>query len=216
MPQFWGMNVWIILHAVAGTLGLICGLPVFFLSPKGPWHKRVGRVFFYSLSFSFITAMGIALVKQIPFLLVIGLFSTYFLAAGFTAIHPVGRRQNRLRNPAFWVDVFGLTVALAMLGTLPVYSQVRMRWVQGGFGLLLLVNSVQALRRPVWSLKAAKRFSRHFGGMGGAWIAACTAMLVVQSPPWPFWLVWFGPTMVLTPLLVWRGGKYVRGMMNDE
>lgn len=66
MPQFWAMNAWIILHAAAGTLGLICGLPV-FLSPKGPWHKKVGRVFFYSLSFSFITAIGIALAKQIPF-----------------------------------------------------------------------------------------------------------------------------------------------------
>ena len=70
-----------------------------------------------------------------------------------------------------------------------------------------LVGYLAARRRqPGW-------LPVHIGGMGGSYIALITALLVVNTQPAPLY-VWFVPTLVGTPLILWALDR--RGLLRPN
>ena len=53
-----------------------------------------------------------------------------------------------------------------------------------------------------------RRLYRHIGRMGGAYIATCTAFIVVNFTFLPDILLWLGPTFIGSPLIAYSIFRY--------
>jgi hypothetical protein len=142
-----------------------------------------------------LSAVLLATWRPDPFLLGIGLFTGYLVASGWVWIRPapLPTRVARARMAAgggLLAAAFMVVVALAQ-GRLPLVLLVFA-------GIMTALSLVDLTRTPDASEVAA----RHGGRMGGAYIAAWTAFLVVNLERVPDLIVWLGPTVVGTPLIV--------------
>lgn len=80
-------NVLLVLHIIAGSTALICGLLAIISAKGGVLHRRSGRVFFWSMVAVSLSALFIASIHSNVFLFQIGLFSLYMVHGGSRAVH---------------------------------------------------------------------------------------------------------------------------------
>src|SRR4051812_24114955 len=136
------------------------------------------------------------------------------IAAGTTGLilGPLAMRAPKRRGPHTRLGETYHWVMLAVCVTataLAVLAWHRLWWFLpiAAFSYAnALVGYLAVKRRPEGWLRA------HIGGMGGSYIALVTALLVVnagQTLP----IVWFVPTIVGTPIIVWVISEVDRGRL---
>lgn len=183
--------VW--LHAGGGGIALFAGGVAATARKGGPAHVLGGRIFAFAMAFTAASAVVLAILEPNAFLLGIGLFTAYLLTSGWAWIRPAPH-DVRLRRVRF-AAVGGLAAAAYLVATAVEANLDVVLLVFAGVTLLL---SLADLLRPADPDAYA---ARHAGRMGGAYIAAATAFLVVNLDDAPRLLVWLGPTIVGTPLI---------------
>lgn len=210
------------LHIFCGAVALVFGLLAILYRGKTAVHKKVGRVYFWSMGLIFVTALYMASVKFNLFLLGIAFFSYYSCLTAFRALRLKKLHQGQKPATIDWVieSCFGLA-HLAFVG-FAIYqlasSRVALGTVSLVFGLLGLNGNRSTYnrltRKPVyrnyWLLG-------HLGGMLGSYIATITAF-VVNNEDWfsvPPMVLWLAPTVLIVPFIVVevrkqqkRGGRF--------
>lgn len=206
----------LILHVAAGFTALFLGVLAMLSVKGGVWHRRSGLVFLGGMTGVFVSAVPMSILHHSPFLLTIAFFS-FFLA--FT-----GYRRTKIKVPsmASWADktvmaMEGL-VGLGMIGTGIWY------WQQGNSEPLVILSvfgaSCVALSVEDWRYFNAPATAdpklwlyQHVSRMGGAYIAAFTAFVVVnigEGVPW--YIGWLGPSVVGSVLITWTIKKLKKGL----
>ena len=66
------ITITLIIHVIAGTSALISGALAIILKRNTPKHKPVGKIYFWSMTFVFITAMIVSIAHKNQFLFLIG------------------------------------------------------------------------------------------------------------------------------------------------
>ncbi len=79
-------------HIAMGTTALICGAIALSTLKGGGIHKRVGRVYFWSMFGVLVTAMALAILRPNLFLFLLAIFSFYMAFSG--------TRRTRMKQPA--------------------------------------------------------------------------------------------------------------------
>lgn len=76
------------IHAPLGGIALLTGGISLIANKGNNVHKKSGKIFFFSMLFSSISAFIISVLPNhvSPFLFSIGLFSTYFLISGLRSL----------------------------------------------------------------------------------------------------------------------------------
>jgi len=181
----------IYIHAVLGSIAFIAGF-IAIVTKKGmSAHKKSGIVFYYSMLFSALSALVIAVLPkhENAFLFAIGLFSSYFIISGYRAL------RFKKPNPKVGFDKI---IAIGMLLTgmfMILYPVIKIGNINivltvfGSFGIVfsirdvILLNNLKKLRKHWLKL--------HIGKMVGGYIAAVTAFIVVNQfiPGIAGWLV---------------------------
>lgn len=202
------------IHITAG-FGALAGGSVAIVARKGQRvHKAAGRLFFWCMVAVAVTAVHLSVVHPNPFLLFISLFSFYLTWSGYRAIRwkekalsPGVRLFNNVFIPLMFISGLAMvTISVADWMEFPIPEGLN------EFELLLLVfgiiNSLFAgydlLRQ--YHLAPSSRFwwiNQHIGRIGGAFIAACTAFLVVNLTFLPALVTWLGPTLIGSPLIAY-------------
>lgn len=199
------------IHITCGFTALASSLGA-MLSPKGQSrHRRFGRFFFYGMTGVFITAIPLSIILKNQFLFLIAIFSYYLVLSGWR----------------FAKNTDGVTSTLDYIisGTMLISSFIMI-----GFGLctynsaptdaiILLVFGVISCTLSYSDLKAYRnhtvqgknRIALHLSAMLGATIAAITAFLVTNIHINPVIILWLGPTVLLTPVIVWWKRKVLNG-----
>lgn len=207
----------LVIHVLAGIVGLATALIAASNRKGSKIHRRVGTVFFWSMVVIGATAIPVTFFRPNPFLFFIALFSFYMAFAGY--------RRGRSRFSPKKLDV---AVAVAMVltglimigfGALMVIDGVGLGWALISFGALgTTFGAVDA--REYWLPRThSEKIQVHLSRMLGGTIATITAVLVQQVTPlvqaeWANVVLWLGPTVVLTPLIVFwqvriqQTGKY--------
>lgn len=190
-------------HIAGGALALLTGAVSILTKKGGKLHRKLGLVFFYSMLAVAFSAFIISIVKDIPFLLAISVFSFYLNYTGYRVLkNKTGKYE--------WFDwgITALTAATAgyMISTTTI--------VLMAFGVLLCF----ILFRNAWTqfkgadkiIEARKRkIQAHLGNMSGTYIATVTAFLVVNvNFVKPGWLVWLLPTAIGLPFIFYQLKKY--------
>lgn len=192
------LKIMLILHIISGFLSLACGL-LSMLNKKGArQHHLTGKLFFAGMTGVFITATFISIVKNIPFLFMVGFFSYYLACSGYRALYL--KKLHMQQQPAvldYTISLTGIVAGLALIGFSYVWFTQRGMWgsVPLTFGFFCLLSGWKDIRRfykrPTDKLHW---FFTHGSRMGGAFAATVTAFIVVNVQIGSLtWLLWILP-----------------------
>lgn len=202
----------LILHIVAGTTALVSGLLAILTAKGKRLHRKSGRLYFWAMITVGLTAIPLALMKENWFLFGVAFLSAYLSYAGKRSI------DTKLKGwKGFDYAVMGICL-LAGLGMLAwgisgiVRGQIGMFPVLITFGGLLTGATLQDAfvpfrRKP---LTKGAYILLHISRMGGSYIAASTAFLVVNWQSNPQFIAWLLPTVLGTPLITYASMKWKR------
>jgi hypothetical protein len=195
------------LHIAAGMLALFVAPGAMLTAKGGLAHRRWGKLYFWSMAVTALTAALLALWRPTVFLALLALFSFYMAFAGYRALF---RKRPDRGDKATALDWAAASITLAasigmivqgISASVTVGQPLGMvPMVFGALGVVLAGQDLREFRRPP-SDPAAWWFS-HMGGMLGSYIAAMTAFSVVNFEFLPTAVRWLWPTAVGVPLIV--------------
>lgn len=191
-------TIFLLLHIAAGSSSLISGALAIIFRKGSKKHSLSGEVYFWSMLLVGISAVWLSIAESIWFLFSVGLFSTYLTVGGKLIFN----KTSKL--PSYWrlFSISGFLVAASML-----IVTIMLFLKQNNAYIILGVFTALQLFTATKDLRYLKRFSpkthyfQHINKMGGAYIATCTAFLVVNIKFLPDLLVWLAPAAVGTALI---------------
>jgi uncharacterized membrane protein len=192
-------------HIISGGIALVCG-SIAMLTKKGQKaHRTSGKIFFYSMLLVCFSAIGIAIFKDLSFLLMVGIFALFQNYFGLRAI-----KNKQLRYDT--IDIVMLLTACIN----SIFMLISIKPVLMVFGIISAFLCFGQIKIYVATLKKTEIpkslwLRQHIGMMMGAYIATLTAFLVVNvKNVEPGWLIWLAPTAILVPLMLYWTKKYVK------
>jgi uncharacterized membrane protein len=168
------------------------------MAAKGRYvHRMSGLIYFISMNVVVASALYISVVKEIPFLLTIAIFSLYMNYNGY--------RVLKLKRYTYLLHDW-LIVVIAVAGVAyMMYSRVPLLMIFGGILAAMLIQDVskQFSQEDKKREYVRTKILTHIGRMVGAYIATVTAFLVVNISMNPAWLLWLLPTLIGTPVIIY-------------
>jgi len=191
-------------HIATGGLALVAGLVAAFLRKGSRRHSQSGKVFAVFMATSAVIAVALSLIHPNPFLLGIGFFTLYLVSSGWIWIRrmPFGKKVKVAKA----IGAVGILSAAYMIYV--GYSRESSGIILYVFGgILAFLSSTDLILKTV----PAKAAGKHGGRMGGALIAAFSAFVVTNVDFLPPLVLWLGPTVIGTPLIILGIRKYYKG-----
>lgn len=188
-------QILILIHASFGGLALSAGL-ISLISRKGSkTHRITGNVFHYSMLFVAVTAFIIAVLPQHEsvFLIIIGIFSSYFVITGKRALKFKTSTENLKLDIFISWTMLVIGVIMIMYPFLLMGKINIILFVFGGISLLLSRRDLYLYRNPE-KLKQ-DWLKLHLSKMIGGYISASTAFVVVNQLI-PSFYGWFVPGLI--------------------
>jgi uncharacterized membrane protein len=185
----------IYIHVPLGGIALLTG-GISLIAKKGNRiHKKSGKIFFYSMLFSAISAFLISIFPnhESPFLFSIGLFSAYFLISGLRSLN-YKKKNFELRTDKIIAYLIFLTGISMILYPIILYSKVNI--ILSIFGTVGIIFGFRDLMLFRDNERLKKNWLKlHLGKMTGGYIAAVSAFFVVNQILPGIWN-WFVPGIV--------------------
>ena len=211
------LPVLMITHISGGTLALLSGIIPMVVNKGNKAHRLFGKVFFMGMTVVFLTAFAVSIIKNIPFLLLISIFSYYSVANGYRSLYLKKLHKGQKATIVDWVlnivagiFILGMVVWGAyLIGT---NTNPQMGTVSLVFGLLGC-RGIYTTIGHFTKLPTSKTIwiEGHIAGMVGGYIASVTAFLVVNNEKYiglPPVVAWLLPTALLVPYIVYWTRKY--------
>ncbi|QGK72962.1 DUF2306 domain-containing protein [Flavobacterium sp. SLB02] len=168
-------------HALFGGVALLSGFISLIVKKGKKTHKKSGKLFYYCMLLSALTALIIASVPQheSPFLFAIGIFSSYFIVTGYRALR--FKNKNISLKTDKIISLVMIFTAILMILYNPIVHQ-KLNIVLTVLGIVGLIFSTRDLilykntdqLNKVW-------LKLHLGKMIGGYISATTAFVVVNN-----------------------------------
>jgi len=185
-------TVFLWIHIIAGSVALIIGGIAALAEKGGKLHLRTGFYFAVAMAITAISAVVLSILNYNPFLLSIGFFTAYLVGSGYLWAQriPLARRHVLGR----YIGAAGIITAIGMFYTAIDGSSWNVVLLVFGSILAIFSGSDAFRQKP-----PKNPIALHGGRMGGAYIAATTAFLVVNVE----WTVvaWLLPTAIGSPLI---------------
>lgn len=189
------------LHIAGGTLSLLSGLGAMFTKKGSVPHRTSGKIYFWSMTTVFVTALALSIGHNQMFLLMVAFFSYYLTVRGYRMLYLKGLSAGQR---AKWVDWLITTVAGLFIiflfgwGANAFYNGDHMGivgMVFGGIGISYLAADLKNfLGSPPEKMHW---WFGHITSMGASYIAASTAFVVVNiSIPGFGWVPWIVPSII--------------------
>lgn len=207
-----------IAHIIGGAIALLSGIIPMVVAKGNNIHRLFGKIFFFGMTVVFITGFTVSLIKNIPFLFLISIFSYYLVATGYRSLYL--KKLGRGQQPAIVDWVLNIVSGLFMLGMIVwgIYlianGAVEMGIVSlvfGSIGTRGVIKMVRGFIKPTPSKTGW--IEGHISGMVGGYIAAVTAFMVINNERYiglPMVAAWLLPTALLVPYIVYWSRKYKR------
>ena len=199
-------TILLIIHIIAGSIGLLTGT-INIIKKKGDKaHKSVGKFFFYSMLINGFAGLIMSLIHRNDFLLIVAVFSIYMVATGqrFLSLKQLHKEQKP--KAIDWILTYTMLVSAFLFITYGSYLLIN----KVNFGIVLLVFGVVSCLMAIKDIKVYKGNIKeknywlllHIQRMVGSYIAALTAFIVVNNHFLPGIVGWLLPTVIFTPLIV--------------
>jgi uncharacterized membrane protein len=208
-------TIHLIAHITAGISTLIAGPIAIFYNFKNPRnHRLAGKIFFYAMLYVCISAVFGYLRRPdlVFYQFLLGIAVLVFTGS----IRGVRGIQIMKGSSVRWADI-ALAVLLGLFGCWMLFRAVQMmNGDNPAFPILFSIFGMAALGDTYRSLKKYLNptqvhqldwYAMHVSSMLGAFTASTTAFTVNVAHFLPWYLQWFGPTLLLLPLQFYFGRK---------
>jgi hypothetical protein len=212
----------LIVHIGAGSLALLAGLFAILLRKNVKRHRPVGKIYFWSMTVVFFSAIYMSIAHDNIFLFCVSIFTYYSCLTAYRSLY---LKKLHLDQKPMWYD----WAIEAVFGTINVGFVVFAFFLMKqnlSFGIISLVFGTLGVRG---NLRTIGRFQKkleyrnywllaHIGGMCGSYIGAITAFVVNNSRIFPFppVVLWLGPAAFIVPFIIYevnqhqkKAGKFV-------
>jgi len=195
------LSLMLVLHIAGGTIALISGL-ISMLTAKGSQaHKLAGKIYFWGMTAVFVGALIIATSRKLDFLLMVAFFSYYMTVRGYRILSLKKLHQGQQAAAVDWailvvsgifiLTLFGWGVWVLLQGI----SMGIVAIVFGAIGSSFLFHDVKQFFIP--PKEKMHWWYGHISSMGGSYISAVTAFIVVNIQlPQHQWILWVLPGVV--------------------
>lgn len=198
--------LWI--HIAGGTSALITGMGAMLTKKGSTTHRTFGKIYFWSMTAVFVGALATALGHGRDFLLMVAFFSYYMTVRGYRILYLKKLYAGQKAAPIDWLIITVSSVFILFLliwGTVEVVNGNGMGItgiVFGSIGLSFLIGDVRNFFKP--PVEKMHWWYDHISSMGGSYISAVTAFIVVniQLPQFN-WVLWVLPA-ILGGMLIGR------------
>ena len=191
----------LVLHIGGGTVALLSGLVAMFTKKGSSIHRLAGRIYFWSMTAVFTGALVVSIAHQNYFLLMVGFFSYYMTVRGYRILSLKSMHQGQSVAGVDYIIMFlaGLfIISLLIFGCVWLVHGQAMGAVAVTFGLIGCGFLWLDVRR-FWNPPADRMhwWYGHINSMGGSYISAITAFIVVniQLPQFQ-WVLWVLPSLI--------------------
>lgn len=182
----------LIIHILFGGVALFVAPAAMLTRKGGLWHRRWGKMFFWSITGVGVTAVLLSLIRSGLFFLLVAVFSFYLAFTGYRVLY----RKTPQQRPGKvdWAAAAAMLLGSLALIVYGVYLMLTSSFgivaiVFGVIGFLFGMSDIRDFLHPS-SEKMAWWYS-HMTRMLAAYIATVTAFSVVNFkflPPVPRWL----------------------------
>lgn len=173
----------LILHIIAGGLGLLAGFVALFTAKGGELHRKSGRLFVYAMLTMALTGAIIAALQSVEASVIAGLLAAYLVTTALATVLPAPA-WSRWRDLALMALALAIGTSSLALGFETLASPTRKMdgipapifFMFGTVGLLAGLSDIRIIRSD--ALRGAARLTRHLWRMCFAlWIAAMSFFL---------------------------------------
>jgi len=203
-------------HIFAGALSLIVAPIAMAVLKGGKAHRLFGKLFFWSMTWIFVSAVILSIYKWKPFLLMVSVLSYYLAVSGYRTLY---QKQLSSGKGVMWYDwVAAIATGLFMLGFAGwgIYMLSTGNSSSGVFlllafsvgGLLSVRGEITAFLKP--PADKNRWLYNHIGRMVGGFIASVTAFSVNVLLFVPGIWQWVWPILLGTPFIIYSVRTYKR------
>lgn len=200
------------IHILFGSLALLSSIGAILSQKGGHKHRLFGKGFFIGMTGIFITALPLAYLRSNLFLALIAIFS-YYLA--YTGWRYARRKTQPVPFYDWLVTLLVFIISLIMLGLglshFNLHQFEPMVLLVFGF-LCLSFSGGDVMVYFKGKIPGKERIARHLSAMLGGTIAVFTAVLVTNVHIKPAIVLWLGPTVIITPLIIYWNNKMRKGI----
>jgi len=205
-------KTFLVLHIIAGTLGLITGTINIIGKKGGKIHGIIGNIFLYSMLTVSVSAFFLSIIHPNYFLFIVGVFTLYLVSSASRYLHL--KQLINLQKPK-WIDwlltyfMLAFGMAFMLFGGYHLFHKNTFGVVFivfGSIGLKMVITDFRNFRGKV--TVANTWMMVHIQRMIGGYIAALTAFLVVNNQMLPGYLAWLLPTVIFAPLIYYYCSRY--------
>jgi hypothetical protein len=182
----------LIIHILFGSVALFVAPAAMLTAKGGLWHRRWGKIYFWSTAGIAVTAVVLSLIRSGLFFLLVAVFSFYLVLTGYRVLY-----RKTPQQPAGKLDWTAASTML--LGSLALIAYGVYLMLTSSFGIVAIVFGVIGLLFGISDIRdflhhPAEKMAwwySHMTRMLAAYIATVTAFSVVNFkflPPVPRWL----------------------------
>lgn len=205
-------TILLVVHIVAGSLGLFTGTMNIIRKKGDILHKRVGSFFYFGMLINGFAGLIMSLIHINYFLLIVAIFSIYLVTTGQRYLALKELIVTKKPQSIDWI----ISSVMLLFGFGFVIFGGYLLFYKNYFGTVLLVFgmiSILMVRQDFKNYQGKIKIKNfwllvHIQRMIGAYIAAVTAFLVVNNSILPDIIAWLLPTALLVPLIVKWSKKY--------
>ncbi len=201
-------------HIAGGVSALIAGLGAMLTIKGSAIHRNFGKVYFWSMTTVFIGALALAVGHNKEFLLMVSFFSYYMTVRGYRILFLKKLSSGQKSAALDWmITIISGVFILYLLfwGGYELFIGQAMGIVGIAFGAIgasFLFQDVKKFFRP--PKEKMHWWYGHIASMGGSYISAVTAFIVVNIQIGQFnWILWILPA-VIGGSLIGRSIRYYK------
>lgn len=205
-------NLFLIIHIISGTIGLLVGTIILVKNKGDKIHKKVGKLFSISMLVTGFSALIIATLHNNKFLFAVGVFTIFLTATGWRYLYLKNILQGQKVQIVDWL----LTIIMILFSSFLIYWGIVNLSNKQFFGIVPILFGWRGISFAISDYKIYKGnitiknywLINHLQRMLGAYIAALTAFLVVNAPNSLGFIVWLLPSIIIVPFIIKWTRKY--------
>lgn len=206
-------NILLVLHIVGGIVGLLLGSYIMIIKKGDNKHKQLGKVFAIAMLVVGFSSFGLAIIHPNMFLFSVGVFTVYMTATSWRYLKL--KRIPDGQKPAFIDWLLQIFMTLGSLWFLKLGTELLIS--KQYFGIVLLLFAWRGFVFVYQDYKTFRGIIKaknywllfHLQRMVGAYIAAFTAFLVVNTADRLSFISWLLPSAIFVPFIIKWSRRYV-------
>lgn len=205
----------LIIHIVAGSTALLSGLFAIIYRNKVKIHKPIGKIYFWSMTIIFFSAIYMSIVKYNIFLFCVAFFTYYACLTAYRALKL--KKLHLKQEPTSFDWAIEVFFGIMHIGFI-TFAIILLFGSNKTFGTISLVFGLLGIRGNYVTIMRFRKklvfknywLLAHISGMLGSYIGAITAFTVNNEAwiPLPAIALWLGPTAFIVPLIIYEIRKH--------